>query len=137
MRRAGIVLAAAVGFVGAYLLAHLALIEIGREVIVLHTTTGAGESRHTRLWVIDYDGFAWINGGGRGGWYGRLVDDPNVEMTRSGRTMRYRAVPVPEFRGKMHALLREKYGFADWWVRLLKDPSATVPIRLEPVPPEA
>jgi hypothetical protein len=53
-------------------------------------------------------------------------------MTRGAQTKPYRAVSEPEFRDQMHALPRKKYGFADWRVRLFKDLSEAIPVRLEP-----
>ena len=64
MRRLGFFVALVFAASVAYGLAHLALIEIGREVIVLRTRTSDGDWRDTRLWVIDDGGFEWVNGGG-------------------------------------------------------------------------
>ena len=53
MRRTAIVLAATFGLCTAYVVAHWALIELGREVIVLRTEKLDGEWRETRLWIVD------------------------------------------------------------------------------------
>jgi len=59
--------------------------------------------------------------------------DPKVELRRSGRTYRYRAVPFddPDAIAYVDALFRAKYGFADR-ARALLDTRDPLPIRLEP-----
>jgi hypothetical protein len=49
------------GLVVAYALAHLALIEVGREVVVLHKWTAEGSVRKTRFWVVDEGGYSWLH----------------------------------------------------------------------------
>ena len=53
---------------------------------------------------------------------------------RAGATSRVRAEPVPgpEPHGHLRALLRAKYGLADWWVGLLQDTSRSVAVRIAP-----
>lgn len=135
MKKAGLALAILLGLCLAYALGHLALIEIGHEVIVLRTRGPEGQWHDTRLWVVDDDGQPWINGGGEAGWYLRLLENPVVELVREGRTTRRRAVPVPEANARIHRLLREKYGLADRWVRFLIGTEHAVPVRLEPLEP--
>ena len=120
-----------VGFFGLVLVAS----ELGGEVIILHTQTANGEKR-TRLWVVDDAGFAWVRAGMSGsGWLARIERNPIVLVERGGRLIRYRAVPVrqPQIRDRIHALMREKYGFADRLVSLIRDPAQSVPVRLEPL----
>ena len=74
-----------------------------------------------------------------------MDENPIVEIERGGETRQYRATADPEAHGKVHRLLREKYGVADMWVRFLAgtdtgsglltwgEKCQTVPIRLEPV----
>jgi hypothetical protein len=58
MRRTAIVLAATFGLCVAYVFAHWALIELGREVIVLRTENRDGGRLETRLWIVDDGGFS-------------------------------------------------------------------------------
>lgn len=132
MRRIALGAAVLVGLCVAYVPLHLALIEVGREVVVLRTRTAEGDWNETRLWVVDDGGAPWVHGG-NSSWMRQLEADPRVEMVRGGETRTYRAQPVPEADPRIHALLREKYGFADRWVRLLTGYVDCVPVRLEPV----
>jgi hypothetical protein len=119
------------GFFGLVLVAS----ELGGEVIILHTQTANGEKR-TRLWVVDDAGFAWVRAGMSGSsWLARIDQNPIVLIERGGRLLRYRAVPVrqPQIRDRIHALMREKYGLADRLVSVLRDPTQSVPVRLEPL----
>jgi hypothetical protein len=147
MKRMIIVVAIVVGVCVAYVLAHLALIEVGREVVVVHEPTPTGGVRRARLWIVDDGRYSWIHpGNATAQWWIKNIDaHPIVEVERGGKTLRYRATPDPGAHAKVHRLLREKYGVADWWVRFLAGTDTqsglltfgkkctTIPIRLEPV----
>jgi len=114
-------------------LAHMALIEIGREVVTLRTQRPDGTWQKTRLWVVDEGGASWLHSAGTD-WVKRFDGDPVVEVERGGEIRRYRAHAVPGPHPEIHRLLREKYGIADWWVRLIgPDNETTVPVRLDPL----
>jgi hypothetical protein len=53
----------ALGLLLAYAVAHLALIELGGEVVVLHKWTSEGRTRPTRLWIVDGGDVAWFHHG--------------------------------------------------------------------------
>ncbi|HYB43901.1 MAG TPA: hypothetical protein VEL75_19130, partial [Candidatus Methylomirabilis sp.] len=63
---------------------------------------------------------------------------PDVVVERGGRPGRFQATPVrePQVRDRIHQLMREKYGIADWLVSVGRDPARSVPVRLEPAAPE-
>ncbi|HSJ98618.1 MAG TPA: hypothetical protein VLC53_16200 [Myxococcota bacterium] len=106
------------------------------EVAVLRTRTPAGDFDTTRVWVADADGAALIEAATpERAWYQSLRTQPEVELLRDGAPLRYRALPEPgpEGRERIRALLREKYGWADWWVGMLQDTSDSVLVRLEPL----
>ena len=104
------------------------------EVVVLTSRDAEGAPHETRLWVVDLDGRAWLrSGSGVAGWYGRLAASPEVEVERAGIGGRYRAVPLPEARERVNALMRDKYGLADRWIGFWFDRSDAIPIRLDPV----
>ena len=120
----------------AYALAHLALIEVGREVVVLHKWTPGGAVHRTRLWIVDDGPCSWLHHGHADSpWIGRLESDPIITIERGGQTRRYHAARDPESHERVHQLLREKYGIADWWVRFVTggtERCRAVPVRLEP-----
>jgi hypothetical protein len=121
----------------AYALAHLALIELGREVVVLHKWTPGGTVHKARLWIVDDGRYSWLHHGYPDSeWIRRLETDAVVTIERGGRARRYRAMPDPESHARVHELLREKYGIADRWVRFVTGGTArcsAVPVRLEPL----
>jgi hypothetical protein len=131
MAAAAIVLALCV----AYAAAHLALIEFGREVVVLHKWTPEGAVHRARLWIVDQGPYSWLHHGyADSGWIRRLAIDPIVTVERGGKTRQYRARPDPESHQRVHQLLRKKYGVADRWVRFVTggtERCAAVPVRLE------
>lgn len=115
-------------------LAHLALIEVGREVVTLRTPRADGSWQATRLWIVDDGGAAWLHSGGAD-WAQRFAGDPVVEVERGGRILRYRAHAVPGPHPRLHELLRAKYGRADRWVRFVgPDRADTLAVRLDPLP---
>lgn len=142
-----IVAAIVIGVCAAYVLAHLALIEVGREVVVVHEPTPTGGIRRARLWIVDDGQYSWIHPGSANAawWIQNMAAHPIVEIERDGKTLQYRAQPDPEAHAKVHQLMREKYGVADWWVRFLEGTDTqsglltsgkkcrTIPIRLERV----
>jgi len=147
VKQLAIVGAIVVGVCLAYALAHLALIEVGREVVVVHEPTPGGVVDKARLWIVDDGRYSWIHPGSSNArwWIQHLDANPIVEIDRGGETRRYRALADPEAHARVHQLLCEKYGLADWWVRFLAgtearrglltggEPCKTIPIRLEPV----
>ena len=135
MRRIAIVLTAVFGLCAAYVAAHWALIEVGREVIVLRTENPDGGWLETRLWIVDDGAISWLHGG-NSAWMHNLRARPIVEIERAGETHRYRADAVPGPHPKLHELLRAKYGLADRWVRFIgPDKESTTPVRLERLEP--
>lgn len=131
MRRWIIGLAVVLGLCVAYVLAHWALIETGREVIVLRTEEPDGKWLETRLWIVDDAGVSWLHGADSR-WMRNLKARPVVEVVRAGETHRYRATAVPGPHPRIHELLRAKYGVADAWVRFVgPDGELTAPVRLE------
>jgi hypothetical protein len=126
------VFAVIAGLGAAYMLAHWALIERGREVIVLRTEEPDRTWHETRLWIVDDGGVSWLHGNAESRWMKNLEARPIVEVARAGETRRYRATQVPGPHPRVHELLRAKYGVADWWVRIIgADGASTRPVRLE------
>jgi hypothetical protein len=133
MKRIAIVLAVLIGLCAAYVLAHWALIEVGREVIVLRTQEADGGWLETRLWIVDDGAVSWLHGGDSR-WMHNLKVRPIVEIERGRETRRYSAQTVPGPHPRLHELLRAKYGVADRWVRLIgPDNESTTPVRLDPL----
>jgi hypothetical protein len=132
MRRLARALAIVVGVGVVLAAAHLALIEVGREVVTLRTPRPDGSWQRTRLWVVDDGGSVWLHSAGPE-WRARFAGDPVVELERGGETRRYRAHALPGPHPRVDALLREKYGLADRWVRFLApDGADTLAVRLDP-----
>jgi len=136
MKRVIVVAAIVLGLCVAYALAHLALIEVGREVVILHKWAPGGAVHKTRLWIVDEGRYAWLHHGyPNSAWIRRLETDAMVTLERRGRTRHYRARPDPQAHQRVHQLLRAKYGIADRWVRFITggtERCSVVPVRLEP-----
>jgi hypothetical protein len=132
MRRIARALAVILGLGAAYGVAHGGLIELGNEVIVLRTQNEDGGWHESRLWIVDDGGVAWLHGGDSR-WMRNLEARPDVELERGGQTHRYRAHAAAGPHPRIDALLREKYGVADRWVRFVApDRETTRAVRLEP-----
>jgi hypothetical protein len=125
------VLAIAAAAVAVALVAHFALIELSGEVVVLRTQTRHGRWHDTRLWIVDDGALAWLHGADSE-WVRNLRSNPGVDVIRDGKRYRFTATPVSGPHPRVHELLREKYGIADAWVRLIgPDGPDTVAIKLE------
>lgn len=143
MRKLAIGAAIFVGLGVAYILIHLALIEVGQEIVILHRRTGDGELSMARLWVVDEGEFSWLHHGyADAPWIRQLEVEPIVEISRGGVVRQYRALPDRAADPQVHRLLREKYGLADRLVRLwvgtdtdsglvTGSPCMAVPVRLD------
>jgi hypothetical protein len=135
VRRALLGLAAAAALALAYVLAHWALIEVGREVIVLRTEEPDGGWLETHLWIVDDGAVSWLHGGDSR-WMRNLEARPIVEVVRSGETHRHRATALRGPHPRVHELLRAKYDVADRWVRFVgPDNASTAAVRLERIDP--
>jgi hypothetical protein len=133
MRRLLIGVASLIVAAALLVLGHLAVIEIGREVVTLRTQRADGTWQETRLWIVDDGRSSWLHSGGAS-WLERFDGDPVVEVDRGGQTLRYRAHAVPGRHPEVDEMLRTKYGVADRWVRLIApDNEETVAVRLDPL----
>jgi hypothetical protein len=110
--------------------------EIG-EVVVLQTRDADGSARHTRLWIVEDAGQAWLRAGQASQWLENLRERPDVVLERAGEPQRYRAVVVddPATRERVHALMAEKYGIPDRIIDAIRDYPASRAIRLDPAAP--
>lgn len=126
---------------GALLLVILLLAGVERmaaervEVVELHTVNPTGEPLTTRLWIVDHEGHGYLRVGADGsGWFSRLTDNGEIELTRNGERQRYRAVPRPELSDAVNELMQAKYTWGDTFIGVLvgsRDNS--VPIELQPI----
>jgi hypothetical protein len=113
--------------------AHMAFIEVGREVVTLRTQRPDGSWQKTRLWIVDEGDSSWLHSAGEA-WAKRFEGDPVVELERGGKIRRYKAHAVPGPHPQVDELLREKYGIADRWVRFIApDGEKTLVVRLDPL----
>ena len=102
------------------------------EVIVLTTTDSNGESQETRLWIVDSGGEPWLRAGqDAAGWYGRILQNPTVQLTRDGTTATYTAVPNAAATDTINGLMREKYTWGETVISIFFDRSSSIAIRLD------
>jgi hypothetical protein len=102
------------------------------ETVVLHIPpTARSQDTYVSLWMVDDGRNAWIRAESPGRlWLEYLREQPEVELRRSGRTERFRAIVQddPDTRAYVDEMFRAKYGVVDQARALLRD--RTVPIRL-------
>lgn len=108
---------AIVGFlIGIFLLYVLTIYtvgEIGGEVAILHRSNPDGSISRRRIWIVDSDGFSWIEHGGRNAWWvAELSKDPTVLVERKGEIITYRGTSDADVQQRYHEMIREKYGWA-------------------------
>lgn len=102
------------------------------EVVELHTVDTEGESVTTRLWVVDDEGYQYLRVGSDGsGWFSRLQENGEFELTRNAQRQRYRAVLREDKSGKINALMNEKYSWGDDVIAMLVGSrEGSIPIEL-------
>jgi hypothetical protein len=142
MKRLAIAVVFAVALCACYAGIHLAMIDVGKDVVILHKKTGDGAMSMTRLWVVDAPGHSWLHHGwSDAAWIQHVQAEPIVTINRDGAEHQYLASPDPGSDPEVHRLLRNKYGLADrlvrfWWGTdteaglLTGEACKTVPIRL-------
>ncbi len=117
---------ALVAYVGIVVAFELLVVTMGKrqadsgvgidESWLVITTSGADGAEDTVVAGVESDGRLYVstNHWPRG-WYDRAVENPDIEVTRAGQRLAYRAVPVA---GAEHARISQDYGLP-WWIRLL------------------
>lgn len=105
------------------------------EVVELHTLDAAGEEMTTRLWIVDHEGRGYLRVGADGsGWYSRLRENGEIELTRGGERLRYEAISRPELSEPINALMQAKYTWGDTVIAaLVGSRDGSIPIELRPV----
>ncbi len=105
------------------------------EVVELHTTNAAGEAVTTRLWVVDDEGYQYLRVGSDGsGWFDRLRDNVEFEVTRAGVRQSFRSTLRTEKSDKINELMQAKYTWGDSVIGLLVGSrEGSVPIELHPI----
>ncbi len=106
----------------------------GREVVVLRTFDAEGKVRTTRTWIADHDGYMWVEAANpQRPFLAQLRSIPQLELQRGGRLYQCMAVLAanPGGHEQIRRLLAAKYTWADGWIALLTDTSASVAVRLQ------
>ena len=78
MKSLFLAIAILVGVVVLLVAAHMAFIEIGREVITLRTQRADGSWQKTRLWIVDDGDSSWLHSAGDA-WIKRFEGNPVVD----------------------------------------------------------
>jgi hypothetical protein len=104
-------------------------------VAIIETLGSDGAPRSTHVWFVEHDGELWLEAGTReNGWFVDVLVDPELAFDGPARAGRYRAHPVenPVAHKRIRTLIRDKYGWRDWWVGfLIVDSSQSVAVRLD------
>ncbi len=104
------------------------------EVVTLYTTDGVGKTHTTSLWVIEHGHEIWVRSlDPTSPWLDRLISDPEVRLQRGDARTAYRATPFSHRRGRINALMAERYGWAEWILSRIEDRDDVVPVYLEPL----
>ena len=83
------------------------------EVVQLHAVSQTGEKVVTRLWVVDYDGHAYLRGETDSGWFRRLQSYDKFTLIRGERTGYFTHTMKNENIDTINKLMREKYTWGD------------------------
>lgn len=105
------------------------------EVVELHTTSAMGEPVTTRVWVVDDEGYQYLRVGSDGsGWFDRMRDNMEFEVTRAGVRKTFRSTVRPEKSDKINELMQAKYTWGDSVIAfLVGSREGSLPIELHPI----
>ena len=103
------------------------------EVAVATTFDERGDARRTRLWIVDFEGDAYLRAGSPDvGWFARVQANPIIVVERGGESFHALAVIEEHRRAEINALMGLKYGLADMLIGQFFPRSQAVAIRLAP-----
>lgn len=103
------------------------------DVAIIETVTPDGSIRETHVWFVEPDGGLWLEAGSpANAWYLDVQQNPTLKLRTEGfvRDTRARPSSEPGTRERIRSLLRQKYGWRDWWVGLLVDSSQSAAVEL-------
>jgi hypothetical protein len=139
MRRPAIAALVLVGSLATFGAVTVVALE-GRGVAVLRTIAPTGEERRTRVWVAEYEGALWVESAtATRPFYLDLLDRPDlvVEIHDSPFDAQpamvhghAELVAEPGGHTRVRTLLAARYGWADAWIGLLQDTSASRAVRI-------
>ena len=95
------------------------------EVVQLHTITEAGEEVVTRLWVVDYNGHAYLRGDNDSEWFKRLQSSRKFTLIRGEQTGDFTHRVKNENIDTINELMREKYTWGDRVIEIATSSRAT------------
>jgi hypothetical protein len=109
-------------------------------VAILETEMADGTQRRTHVWFAQPDGEFWVEAGTpENGWYVDVQERPVLTLSipspdEQGNELSgsYLAEPIvgSPAHERIRQLLREKYGFRDWWIGVVFDTTQSVAVRL-------
>lgn len=105
-------------------------------VAILESQAADGTVRATHVWYAESDGRLWVEAGTpENPWFLDVQKDPAITLLTSERSGEYIAeiVPGEPAHQQIRSLLREKYGFRDWWIGVIFDTSQSVAVRMVPL----
>jgi len=103
------------------------------EVLTIETHRADGSVRSTHVWWIEWNGQLWLEAGSpTNGWFVDVEKRPEITVRWEEGPREYVALPAPgdAVHGWIRALIREKYGFRDWWINRIVDTTESIGVRL-------
>jgi hypothetical protein len=114
-----------------------AALELG-GVARVETQQADGSLRETHVWFVKNQRELWLEAGSPdNGWFVDVQRTGELDLAIDGRPFRYQTEisRKPADRKRVRTLLRQKYGWRDWWVGMFVDQESATPVLLVPVKP--
>ena len=108
-------------------------------VALVETEQADGSTRVTHVWFVKHLRDLWLEAGTPdNGWFLDVQRTGELKLSIDRQPFRYKTEisRKPADRKRVRALLRQKYGWRDWWVGLFMDPDVATPVRLVAVKPK-
>lgn len=103
------------------------------EVVSLYTQDESGETKTTRLWIVDHESVQYLrSGNGESGWFKRIKNADLIELERKTIKKTYKPELAPALRDPVNRLMASKYGWAETCIDFFFSRADAVPVRLVP-----
>ena len=105
-------------------------------VAAIETHSSDGTIRSTHVWYVEPNGELMLEAGSpENGWFKDVQHNPLLSFSVNGTSARYIARPIAgaPAHERIRSLIREKYGWRDWWVGLIVDTSRSIAVELSPM----
>ena len=103
------------------------------KVAIVETRKADGTTRKTHVWFVKQRKDLWLEAGSESnGWFQDILQTGELSLSLDSDPFRYKTKidRSAATQKRVRALLRERYGWRDWWVGFFVDHASAIPVQL-------